>query len=154
MQAPWWWSKNKTCRSDIYVYFNVNFNVFFKLIKVYFLVSELYIYQNARCNDKNCYFVFENVHLWKYFCKIFEFGRTFLQHSSNTRILNGWHWTKRKVRRPPTLRTWCAVRHQPSETWKKHLPHCAETQNMTTIWPAYTVETWKSLNAALHFKFI
>jgi hypothetical protein len=35
------------------VYFNINFNVFFKLIKVYLLVSELYIYQNARCNDKN-----------------------------------------------------------------------------------------------------
>ena len=25
---------------------------FFKLIKVHLLVSELYIYQNARCNDK------------------------------------------------------------------------------------------------------
>ena len=37
----------------IYVYFNVNFNVFFKLIKVHLLVSELYIYQNAWCNDKN-----------------------------------------------------------------------------------------------------
>ena len=24
----------------------------FKFIKVHFLVSELYIYQNARCNDK------------------------------------------------------------------------------------------------------
>jgi len=34
------------------VYFNVNFNVFFKLIKLHLLVSELYIYQNARCNDK------------------------------------------------------------------------------------------------------
>jgi len=34
------------------VYFNVNFNVFFKLIKVHLLVSELYIYQNVRCNDK------------------------------------------------------------------------------------------------------
>jgi len=33
------------------VYFNVNFNVF-KLIKVHLLVSELYIYQNARCKDK------------------------------------------------------------------------------------------------------
>ena len=32
--------------------FNVNFNVFFKLIKVHLLVSELYIYQNAQCNDK------------------------------------------------------------------------------------------------------
>ena len=31
---------------------NVNFNVFFKLMKVYLLVGELYIYQNARCNDK------------------------------------------------------------------------------------------------------
>jgi len=27
--------------------------VFFKLIKVHLLVSELYIYQTARCNDKN-----------------------------------------------------------------------------------------------------
>jgi len=26
--------------------------VFFKLIKVHLLVSELYIHQNARCNDK------------------------------------------------------------------------------------------------------
>ena len=34
------------------MYFNVNFNVFFKLIKVHFLVSELYIYQNARYNEK------------------------------------------------------------------------------------------------------
>jgi hypothetical protein len=34
------------------VYFNVNFNVFFKLIKALLLVSELYIHQNARCNDK------------------------------------------------------------------------------------------------------
>jgi len=37
----------------MYVYFNVNFNVFFKFIKVHLLVSELYIYQNARCNNKN-----------------------------------------------------------------------------------------------------
>jgi len=35
------------------VYFNVNFNAFFKSIKMLLLVSELYIYQNARCNDKN-----------------------------------------------------------------------------------------------------
>jgi len=34
------------------VYFNVNFIVFFKLIKLHLLVSELCIYQNARCNDK------------------------------------------------------------------------------------------------------
>ena len=34
------------------MYFNVNFNVFFILIKVHLLVSELYIYQNARCNNK------------------------------------------------------------------------------------------------------
>ena len=26
--------------------------MFFKLIKVHLLVSELYIYKNARCNDK------------------------------------------------------------------------------------------------------
>jgi len=37
---------------SVYVYFNVNFNVLFKLIKVHLLVSELYIHQNARCNDK------------------------------------------------------------------------------------------------------
>ena len=35
------------------MYFNVNFNVFFKLMKVHLLVSELYIYQNARWNEKN-----------------------------------------------------------------------------------------------------
>ena len=34
----------ETCRSDIYVYCNVNFNVFFKLIKVHLLMRELYIY--------------------------------------------------------------------------------------------------------------
>ena len=34
------------------MYFNVNFNVLFKLIKVHLLMSELYIYQNVRCNDK------------------------------------------------------------------------------------------------------
>ena len=34
------------------MYLNVNFNEFFKLIKVHLFVSELYIYQNARCNDK------------------------------------------------------------------------------------------------------
>jgi len=34
------------------VYFNVNFNVFFLNRKVHFLVSELYIYKNARCNNK------------------------------------------------------------------------------------------------------
>ena len=34
------------------MYFNVNFNVFFKSIKVHLLVSELYIHQIARCNDK------------------------------------------------------------------------------------------------------
>ena len=36
----------------MYVYFNANFNVFFKSIKVHLLVSELYIYQNARCNER------------------------------------------------------------------------------------------------------
>ena len=35
------------------MYFNVNIHAFFKLIKVHFLVSECYIYQNARYNDKN-----------------------------------------------------------------------------------------------------
>ena len=39
------------------MYFNVNFNVFLNK-KVHLLVSELYIYQNARCNNKKkllCY---------------------------------------------------------------------------------------------------
>jgi len=34
------------------VYFNINCNVFFKLIKVHLLVRERYIYQNARHNNK------------------------------------------------------------------------------------------------------
>jgi len=34
------------------VYSNINFNVFLKLIKVHLLVSELYIHQTVRCNDK------------------------------------------------------------------------------------------------------
>jgi len=34
------------------VYFNVNFNMFFKLIKLHLLASEIYMYQNARCNNK------------------------------------------------------------------------------------------------------
>jgi len=37
-------AEDGTCRSDICTYFNVNFNVFFKLIKVHLLVSELYIF--------------------------------------------------------------------------------------------------------------
>jgi len=50
------------------VYYNVNFNAFFKLIKVHLLVSELYIYQNARCNNKKklhiiCRFLHFKVHL-------------------------------------------------------------------------------------------
>jgi hypothetical protein len=48
--------KTETCSSDIYVYFNV----FFKFTKVHLLVSELYIYQNARCNsNKRLYIVFK-----------------------------------------------------------------------------------------------
>jgi len=31
----------------------VYFNVFFKLINVQLLVSELYTHQNAQCNDKD-----------------------------------------------------------------------------------------------------
>ena len=34
------------------MYFHVNCNVFFKLGKVHLLVSELYIHQNARWNNK------------------------------------------------------------------------------------------------------
>ena len=37
----------------MYVYFYVNFYVFFKINKSAFVGDELYIYQNARCNDKN-----------------------------------------------------------------------------------------------------
>ena len=43
--------ETETCRIDIYVYFGVNFNVF-QSKKVHLLVSELYIYQNAWCNNK------------------------------------------------------------------------------------------------------
>ena len=44
MQAPWWWSKTETCRSDIYVYFNVIFNVFFKIKKwICWWVNSTYI---------------------------------------------------------------------------------------------------------------
>ena len=39
------------------MYFHVNFNVFLKLIKVHLLVSELYIYQNTRCNKKKPQFL-------------------------------------------------------------------------------------------------
>jgi len=38
--------EDETCRSDIYVYFNVKFNVFYKLIKVHLLVSELHMEEN------------------------------------------------------------------------------------------------------------
>ena len=37
------------CRSDIYVYFNVKFNVVFKLIKVHLLVSEPYVLHLFSC---------------------------------------------------------------------------------------------------------
>ena len=36
----------------MYVYFNINFNVFFLNKEVHLLVSEPYIYQNARYNNK------------------------------------------------------------------------------------------------------
>ena len=34
------------------MYFNLNFSVFFKLIKVHLLVNELYVHQNASRNNK------------------------------------------------------------------------------------------------------
>ena len=37
--------EDETCRSDICMYFNVSFNVFFEIKKLHLLVSELYIYQ-------------------------------------------------------------------------------------------------------------
>jgi hypothetical protein len=45
---------------------------FIKLIKVHLLVSELYIYQNARCNDKNSkckYFKPQNLYRSYFKCK-------------------------------------------------------------------------------------
>ena len=54
MQAPWWWSKPETRRSDIYVYFNVKFNMFFKLIKAHLLVSEIYIVIFIEINKHHC----------------------------------------------------------------------------------------------------
>jgi len=59
------------------VYFNVNFNVFFKLIKVHFLVSELYIYQNARCND------YKKLYLNKYLSPICSAGYSLFLLSGN-----------------------------------------------------------------------
>ena len=59
MQAPWWWSKIETCRSDIYVHSNVNFNAFFKIIEVPFLVRELYIYQWTVHISVNCTYISE-----------------------------------------------------------------------------------------------
>jgi len=49
------------------MYFDVNFNVFLKLIKVHLLVSELNVYKNARYNNKKTLsikFYSENVHNW------------------------------------------------------------------------------------------
>ena len=37
------WFKHEECRSDIYVCFNINFNVFFKLIKLHLLVRKLHV---------------------------------------------------------------------------------------------------------------
>ena len=37
VQAPWWWSKTETFRIDIYVHFNVNFNLFFLINKSAFV---------------------------------------------------------------------------------------------------------------------
>ena len=49
------------------MYFNVNFNMLVKLIKVLLLVSEFYINQNARCND----FLNSGLELSEYFNMIF-----------------------------------------------------------------------------------
>ena len=43
-------------------------NVFCKLIKVYLLVSELFIHQNARCNDKKNLHVFFPAHVFHVAC--------------------------------------------------------------------------------------
>ena len=73
--APWWWPKTETCSSDIYVYFNVNFNVFIKLIKVRLLVTELY-------NFTMLYFlhptIYESVFFWRYINRSKEAKRQLL----------------------------------------------------------------------------
>ena len=59
------------------MYFNVNFNVLFKLIKVHLLVSELNIHQNARSNDKNqnIHFMLNSIYfILKYVPFMKEFG--------------------------------------------------------------------------------
>ena len=76
VQAPWWWSKTETCRSDIHVYFNVNFNVFFKLIEVHFLVSELYVFL-LKCYSHILY-IFPALWTGWYYC--------FLTHISHFEI--------------------------------------------------------------------
>ena len=43
MEAPWWWSKTETCWCDIYVYFNVNFNVFLNKKCICWWVNSTYI---------------------------------------------------------------------------------------------------------------
>ena len=57
------------------MYFNVNFNVFFKLIKVHLSVRILNIYQNAWCNNKKKnqrINVYPKLHL----CKMVQYEKT------------------------------------------------------------------------------
>ena len=101
MQAPWSWSKTETCRSDIYVYFNINFNVFFKFIKVHLLVSELQIYQNARCNDRKKLFLPRFPPVDKnLITHLFPFGAE-SSHAECVAVLQQWKETDEIGEAPP-----------------------------------------------------
>ena len=65
MQAPGRWPKIETFRGDIYVYFNVNFNVLFKLTQMNLLVSELNI------GLENVFFFLYIIQIWplSYICQ-------------------------------------------------------------------------------------
>ena len=73
MQAPWWWSKTETCRSEIYVYFNVNFNVLVKLKKLHLLLSELYVKCICLPSSRNilCVFLIFLVE-WRIWCEFWS----------------------------------------------------------------------------------
>jgi hypothetical protein len=78
------------------VYFNVNFNVFFKIKKVHLLVSELYIYQNARCNDKNKNFLDVSVSVLS--CSVPHSAESYSE-------VNTAHDTERKMKNKVRIRT-------------------------------------------------
>ena len=87
------------------MYFNVNFNLFFKWIKVHLLVTELYIYRNARCNDKNSWSISKT--------------RTFRYHQIIRNVVrSSVHWPD------------CQFEVRPQ--WKQSYRHCTEAQYILT----------------------